>query len=154
MENREHLTVGMDELVPIFKEQLSAGKSVRFSPKGISMLPLLREGADTVTLSAPPTRLRKYDVPLYRRDDGKYILHRVAEVGECYTCIGDNQFVFEHGVRHDQVIAVVTSFSRGEKEHSINEPAYKCYCRFWHRTRPLRHLWRRGCGKLKRMFTK
>ena len=28
----------MDELMPLFREQLAAGKSVRFSPKGISML--------------------------------------------------------------------------------------------------------------------
>lgn len=154
MENREHLTVGMDELVPIFKEQLAAGKSVRFSPKGISMLPLLREGRDTVTLSAAPDRLKKYDIPLYQRDDGKYILHRITAVGESYSCIGDNQFVYEHGVRHDQIVAVVTSFSRGEKEHAVAELSYKIYCRFWHHTRPLRHLWRRGCGKLKRIFKK
>ena len=152
MANRDHLIVGMDELVPIFKEQLSAGKSVRFSPKGTSMLPMLREGKDTVTLSAPPVRLKKYDIPLYQRDDGQYILHRVVDVRDEYTCIGDNQFVYEHGLRHDQIIAVVTAFSRGKKEHTVDELSYKLYCRFWHHTRALRHFWRRGCNKLKRMF--
>lgn len=152
MANKEHLIVGMDELVPIFKEQLAAGKSVRFSPKGISMLPMLREGKDTVTLSAAPVRLKKYDIPLYQRDDGKYILHRIVAAGDDYTCVGDNQFVYEKGIRPDQIIAVVTAFSRAEKDHSVKELSYKFYCRFWHYTRPLRHFWRRGCGKLKRIF--
>ena len=152
MKSREHLIVGMDELVPLFKEQLAVGKSVRFSPKGISMLPMLREGKDTVTLSAPPDRLKKYDIPLYRRDDGKYVLHRVVSVDGNYTCIGDNQFVYEPNIRPDQIIALVTAFSRGEKEHRTNEPVYRIYCRFWHHSRVLRHFWRRGIGKLKRIF--
>ena len=152
MANKEHLIVGMDELVPIFKEQLAAGKSVRFSPKGISMLPMLREGKDTVTLSAAPVRLKKYDIPLYQRNDGKYILHRIVAAGDDYTCVGDNQFVYEKGIRPDQIIAVVTAFSRAEKDHSVKELSYKFYCRFWHYTRALRHFWRRGCGKLKRIF--
>ena len=152
MKSKEHLIVGMDELVPIFKEQLSLGKSVRFSPKGISMLPMLREGKDTVTLSAPPARLKKYDIPLYQRDNGKYVLHRVVSTKGNYTCIGDNQFVYEPNIRPDQIIAVVTAFSRGEKEHSVRELGYRIYCRFWHYSRFLRHFWRRGCGKLRRIF--
>ena len=152
MKNKEHLTVGMDELVPIFKEQLSCGRSVRFSPKGTSMLPMLREGKDTVTLSSPPYSLKKYDIPLYRRDDGKYVLHRVVAVDDHYTCIGDNQFIYEANIRPDQIVAVVTAFSRGEKEHSTCEFGYRLYCRFWHHSRALRHFWRRGCGKLRRIF--
>ena len=152
MENKDRLVVGMDELVPIFKEQLSQGKSICFSPKGISMLPMLRQGKDTVTLSLPSQKLKKYDIPLYQRDDGKYILHRIVSAGDDYTCIGDNQFTYEYGIRPEQIIAVVTSFSRGKKEHAVNTLTYKIYCRLWHYSRPLRHFWRRVWGKLKRTF--
>jgi hypothetical protein len=74
--------VSMAELVPLFQEQLEMGRSVRFAPRGVSMLPMLRPGLDTVVLSPAPERLRKYDLPLYRRDNGHYVLHRVVEAGE------------------------------------------------------------------------
>ena len=142
--------VMLEELMPLLREQLALGKTVKFSPRGISMLPMLRQGIDSVVLSPVPERLRKYDLPLYRRDDGKYILHRIVAAGETYTCAGDNQFELEHGVRHDQMIAVVTAFTRGDKLHSTQEVPYKVYCRIWHVSRGLRHFWRRGIGWLKR----
>jgi len=125
----------LDNLMPLFLERMAAGQKVRFAPRGISMLPMLRQGIDTVTLSPPPERLKKYDLPLYRRDDGKYILHRIVRVGEAYTCMGDNQFLPEPGIRQDQILALVTGFSRGDREHSVEEPAYRLYCRFWHYSR-------------------
>ena len=67
--------------MPLFLEQFQSGRSVRFSPRGISMLPMLRQEIDSVVLSAIPDRLEKYDLPLYRRDDGKYVLHRILCIG-------------------------------------------------------------------------
>lgn len=144
--------VQLNELMPLIQERLADGKTVRFSPQGISMLPMLRQGIDTVTLSPVPERLKKYDLPLYRRDDGKYILHRIIAVGETYTCMGDNQFVPEPGLRHDQMIGLVTAFSRGDREYSVQALSYRLYCRFWHHSRPVRHFWRRGKNWLRRHF--
>ena len=146
--------VPLNTLMPLIREELSAGKSVRFSPRGVSMLPMLRPGVDTVTISPPPEKLKKYDLPLYRRDNGKYILHRIVEAGQTYTCIGDNQFNYETGVRHDQVIAIVTAFTRGQRLHSVNELPYRLYCRFWHYSRPVRHFWLRGIGWIRRHIRK
>ena len=153
MEKNGTKTAQLKELMPVIQECLEKGQTVRFSPRGISMLPMLRQGEDCVVLSAPPKRLRKYDIPLYQRDDGKYILHRVVKVGETYTCIGDNQFVLEPGVRPDQIIAVVTAFTHCGREHSVLEWKYRMYCWFWHFSRPLRHFWRRGKGWLRRHFS-
>lgn len=140
----------LEFLMPLIQESLAAGKTVRFSPRGISMLPMLRQGIDSVVLSPLPEKLSKYDLPLYQRDDGHYILHRIVSAGETYTCIGDNQFVLEHGVRHDQMIALVTAFTRGGREIAVTDPGYRLYCRFWHYSRTLRHFWRRGKGWLRR----
>lgn len=140
----------LDALMPLIRERLDAGQTVRFSPMGISMLPMLRQGVDSVVLSPIPEKLRKYDLPLYQRADGRYILHRVVDVGETYTCIGDNQFDYEHGVAHTQMLALVTAFYRGERKWDVNSPLYRMYCRFWHWSRPLRHFWRRGMGWLRR----
>lgn len=136
--------------MPLLREQLAQGHSVRFSPRGISMLPMLRQGRDSVVFSPVPEKLQKYDLPLYQRDDGHFVLHRIVEAGETYTCIGDNQFILEHGLRHDQMIAVVKIFYRGDKAHSVDELTYRIYCRFWHYSRPVRHFWRRGIGWLRR----
>ncbi len=114
------------------------------------MLPMLRQGVDTVVLSPVPEQLRKYDIPFYCRDNGQFVLHRIVAVGENYTCIGDNQFELEPGVRKEQVIAVVSSFNRGGREIPVTSLGYRCYCRFWHYSRPIRHLWRRGMGWLRR----
>lgn len=116
------------------------------------MLPMLRQGIDSVVLSPLPEILKKYDLPLYRRDDGKYILHRIVKVGESYTCVGDNQFDLERGVRRDQMIAIVSGFYRGERYHSVSEPGYLIYCRLRHYSRPLRRVWRRFKAWIKRNF--
>ena len=142
----------LEDLMPLIREALDDGKTVRFSPRGISMLPMLRQGIDDVVLSPLPEKLKKYDLPLYQRDDGHFVLHRIVRVGETYTCIGDNQFELEHGLRHDQMIAVVTAFYRAGEYHSVSELGYQIYCRLWHYSRGLRHFWRRGKGWLRRHF--
>lgn len=146
-------SVHMHELVLLMQESLAAGQTVRFSPKGISMLPMLRQGKDAVTLSPVTGPLHKYDIPLYRRDNGAYILHRIVRAGETYTCIGDNQYVLEPGVRQDQIIAVVTSFSRGDREIPMTSLGYRAYVRLWHWSRPARRFAGRVKRKLKRMLT-
>ena len=134
----EERSFHMEELMPLMKESLAAGQNVHFSPRGISMLPMLRQGKDTVTLSPIRKPLKKYDIPLYQRDDGAYVLHRITKVGRTYTCIGDNQFQYEPGIRPDQMIAVLTSFTRGKKTVSANAWLYRLYVHLWHWTRPLR----------------
>ena len=149
--NKIHHNVSLDSLMPVMKEQLLAGQSVKFSPRGISMLPMLRQGKDSIILSPLPDKLKKYDIPLYQRDNGKYVLHRVVEAGDTYTCIGDNQYTYEYGLRYDQMIGVVTAFTRGDKEHSVKEPGYQLYCRVWYYSRPMRYFFFRVKIKLRKL---
>ena len=150
MDSVQTRTARMEDLVPLFQERLAAGQQIRFSPMGTSMLPMLREGRDSVVLSQAPQRLQKYDLPLYRRDNGAYILHRVIRAGETYTCMGDNQYIPEPGVRHDQIIAVVTGFRRRGRDCTVNSLGYRLYCRLWHLSRPFRHFCRRAVRWLRR----
>ena len=121
----------MQDLMPVFQEMLSQGKNVRFSPRGVSMRPMLREGKDTVTLSPVTGKLKKHDIPLYRRDNGAYVLHRIIAAGQTYTCIGDNQYIYEPGVRDDQIIGVVTAFTRGKRQYTVTDWRYRLYVRLW-----------------------
>ena len=144
--------VRLEQLMPLIRERLSEGKTVRLFPNGISMLPMLRQGIDSVQLSPLPEKLKKYDLPLYQRDNGQYVLHRIVKVGKSYTCIGDNQFSFEREIRHDQMIALVTSFNRNNREISVNCISYQVYCRFWHYSRPIRYVFRTAFNRIRRLF--
>ena len=149
-QSSEELT--LEQLMPLFRETLAAGRSVKFSPRGTSMLPMLRQGRDSVRLSPLPEKLKKYDLPLYQRKNGAYVLHRIVKAKDTYTCIGDNQFEFEHGLKHEQMIGVVTAFYRDKREISVHSFKYWLYCRHWHHTRALRHFYRRCCAWLRRRF--
>ena len=50
------------------------------TPKGTSMLPLLRQGIDTIKVIKPTSPFKKYDVILFKRKDGSYVLHRIIKV--------------------------------------------------------------------------
>ena len=140
----------LEILMPLIKECLADGRSVWIYPNGVSMRPMIRQGVDRVLLSPVPEKLNKYDLPFYQRDDGQFVLHRIVGVGKTYTCVGDNQVDLETGVRYDQMIAVVSAFSRGDKVISTNSFWYKVYCRYCHYFRHPRHFWRRGTGWLRR----
>ena len=145
--------IALEALMPLIRERLAIGQTVRFSPRGTSMLPMLRQGIDTVTLSPLPETLQKYDLPLYQRDNGKYVLHRVIRVDETtYTCMGDNQVDPEPGLRHEQMIAVVTSFTRNGRVIPVTSFGYKLYCRFWVGSCPIRRFVRRVKGRLRRII--
>ncbi len=142
--------VGLEQMMPLIQEQLENGGTVSFTPRGISMRPMLEGGRDQVILAPLPGQLKKYDLPLYRRDNGQFVLHRIVRAGETYTCVGDNQFALESHVRQDQLLAVVTGFVRKGKTYTVNQLSYRLYCRFWHWSRPMRYLYRRGIGFLRR----
>lgn len=146
--------VSLNSMMPLMQEALASGKTVQFSPRGISMEPMLRQERDSVTLSPIPGKLKKYDLPLYRRDNGTYVLHRVIRAGDDYTCIGDNQFVKEPGIRQDQLIGLVRSFTHKGKTYSVSHAGYRIYCRVWHYTRFPRHVLRYVSVRLRRLIKK
>ena len=151
MSNRT-LSLSLDDVIPIIEETLRIGQSVRFSPRGISMLPMLRQGIDSVVLSPLPEALQKYDLPLYQRNDGKYILHRIVAVGDTYTCIGDNQFAFEKGIEHKQIIALCTAITRDGKTQSVYSMKWRVYAIFRHYSRFPRRIVRGLCRRIKRLL--
>ena len=143
--------VRLAELYPVMKEMLDSGGTVNFNPHGTSMLPMLHDDGDRVILKKPEGELKKYDLPLYRRDDGAFVLHRVVKKPEngVYTMCGDNQWVLEKGIRHDQIIGIVIAFDRCGKHISAQSKAYRLYARVWVAIRPLRRLVIGGGRKIK-----
>ena len=130
--------VRLEQVFPIIQKELAAGRSVKIIPQGISMRPMILGGRDQVVLSPLPKELKKYDLPFYQRDNGQFVLHRIVKADGEFTCIGDNQFKYEKGVRQDQMIAITTGFVRKGKYHSVDEKGYRLYCCLWHWSRPVR----------------
>ena len=108
------------------------------------MLPLLREGKDLFFIEKKGVgRCKVGDVVLYRRKR-QYVLHRIIEVRpEDYVILGDNCTLKEYGIKDSDILAVMTSFIRNGKEHSVNEVAYKVYSFVWLKTAPIRIFLRR-----------
>ncbi len=106
---------------------------------GMSMHPMLRNRRDRVIiLPVGSERLKKYDLPLYRRPDGKYILHRIIGVrdGE-YIIRGDNTYVKEH-VPDAWILGYVSEFYRKGKHISADARSYRRYAAFWNFIYPIR----------------
>lgn len=133
------------ELLPLLRERLAAGQTIRYLPfRGVSMLPMLRQGKDMVELSPLPERLEKYDLPVYQYPSGKVVMHRVVDVREDgYICLGDNTYAYEH-VRSEWMIARVSAFKRGDRRIPVENPGYRLYARVWVALFPLRRLLRKG----------
>ena len=152
--------VRLAELYPVMKEVLDSGGTANFNPHGTSMLPMLHNDGDRVILKKPEGELKKYDLPLYRRTDGAFVLHRVVRKPEngVYTMCGDNQWVLEKGIRHEQIIGVVTAFDRKGKRINADNKAYMLYARVWVAIMPLRRLFigggRKIKGAIKKIFNK
>lgn len=133
--------VSLNEVFPVMEEMLESGTSVTFNPHGTSMLPLLRQGMDSVTLAKLARKPRKYDMVFYRRKNGQFVLHRVVGKNKTGLVIrGDNQLEKEYGITEDDVIGIATGISRGGKKISCRNAAYWFYVIF---LRPLR------CTKLR-----
>ena len=77
-----------------FEEVIQKKGFLLYSNQGDSMLPLIRDGRDVLLISRKPEgRLKKYDVPLYKRDSGRYVLHRILKVRkDDYVLCGDNRY--------------------------------------------------------------
>lgn len=142
-----------EELMPLLRERLAAGQTVRYLPfRGTSMLPMLRQGKDAVEISPLPAKLKKYDLPVYQYPSEKYVMHRVVDVQEPhYICLGDNTYAYER-IMPEQMIGVVSAFKRGDRRISVDAPAYQLYCRIWCALFPLRKLLRQGKNWLRRLL--
>ena len=122
---------------------------------GCSMRPMLRNRRDRViVLPIGDERLKKYDLPLYRRPDGKYILHRIIGVrdGE-YVIRGDNTYAKEY-VPDAWVLGYVSEFYRGKRHVLSSARSYRFYARVWNLIYPVRRVFHAGRSFAARVWHK
>lgn len=122
---------------------------------GRSMEPLIHHQRDTIIVVKNKGRLKKYDIPVYVTNSGKYIMHRVVKVlDNGYVIVGDNLLRREY-VTEDMICGVLVGFYKNGKKYVDlqNSTAYKIYSRIWVALLPVRPallLITRGFSYIKR----
>ncbi len=107
--------------------------------KGVSMLPLLRQDKDVPIIEKKGLhRCNKYDVVLFKRKNGQYVLHRILKVKKNnYWIVGDNCISGEY-VHEEQILGILTSIIRDDKTLPVTSLLYNVYVQTWCRFYPVR----------------
>ncbi len=137
---RASKTISLESMYPIIREVLDNNGTFTLTITGSSMYPFILGGRDQVTLSPVREKLKKNDLPLYRRRNGQFVLHRVVKVHKdgTYTCCGDHQWQLEKGLHHEQMVGIATSYVRKGKPLTNRNVLYRIYRTVWTWIIPLR----------------
>lgn len=114
-------------------------KSVSVPVAGSSMVPFLIHG-DTVFLELPDTPIKRGDIVLYTRNNGRYVLHRVYKVNKdgSFLMVGDAQVLLEYLPGRDQIHARVTEAKHRGKILTPKNLRWWAYRHIWLWLRPFR----------------
>ena len=110
---------------------------------GNSMLPLLRQGRDSIMIDrCDPYHLQKFDVVMFKRPGdrkGRYVLHRILRCRRdgSYWVVGDNLTSGEI-VKPDQIVGRMSAIGRSGKTFKTTSEEYQRYVRCWCTLWPLR----------------
>lgn len=125
------------------EHELRAGRPMITRTTGRSMEPLLYEGKTHVVIEPLRAPLVPGDLPVYRRPDGVYIIHRLISVRDgVFRTRGDNCLTGEE-VPQAWMVGIVTQIYRRGKIIHVTDPAYRRYVRVWNALWPLRSVWYR-----------
>ena len=115
-----------------FEEEIRRNGKIIYTNVGDSMMPFIKQGRDVLVISRAEGRLKRYDVPLYKRDSGQYVLHRILKVRENdYVICGDNRCSREYGITDRHIIGVLTGIIRDGREIPVTDRKYRIYVHLW-----------------------
>ncbi len=134
-----------------FEEEIKKSGRIIYTNVGDSMMPYIKRGRDVLVISEVNGRLNKYDVPLYKRDSGQYVLHRILKVRENdYVICGDNRWNKEYGITDRHIIGILTGVIRDGQEIPVTSRKYRIYVHLWCDLFPVRAFILRVCQFVKR----
>ena len=118
-----------------YEQYLEQYDTMTYRNVGVSMLPMLRQGRDTFTVTKKTNqRCKQFDVILYRRPPSSYVLHRIIEVrSHDYVVLGDNCINKEY-VKENDIIGVLSSFTHKGKSYPVSDKRYRLYVHIWCKT--------------------
>ncbi len=110
---------------------------------GTSMRPMLRQGRDIVIIESVKRKLKKNDVPVYKRPShDRFVMHRILKVTEDgYVIRGDNLIKKEYDIKDEHIVGVLKAFYREGKYYDCaTSRKYKVYIVFNRITFPFRWI--------------
>lgn len=128
------------ELMAVYRELVESGKEVKVAVSGHSMEPFLKEGRDSVIL-IKCTQPEKGDVVMYKRENGRYILHRVVKVSgdKCFFA-GDEQTFVEGPLDKSVVFAKACEVKRKGKTLKKGDFIWEFFEHTWLFMLPIRRF--------------
>ncbi len=128
-----------DDWVTALLPLLAEGKAVKIKPTGWSMVPFITGDRDMVEIKAADSNLKRGDIVLYRRSNGRYVLHRVYKVrGDEYYLLGDSQNWIEGPIKRDQIIAQSRYYYKKGKRKDNDSLSMRIKYTVWFWIRPFR----------------
>ena len=104
-----------------FEDVLARDGRLIYSHEGDSMEPLLQP-RDLLIIKPVTGRLQKGDIPLYRRDSGQVVLHRIVDIRrDGYVMCGDNRTEPEFGITDQHIIGKLDGIIRNGKTLTVEE---------------------------------
>ena len=137
----DHDEIPVDEWILLFEDRMDAGQTLKVSPRGFSMYPLLVGKRDDIILGKPDTSLKRGDICMFRRDNGVYVLHTIHHKdGDNYFFVGESQTRIEGPIREEQIVARAQGFVRNGKAYSCNNFLFRVIHELWLRLRVFRPM--------------
>lgn len=108
-----------------FEKVIAERGRLVYTNVGDSMYPLIKP-RDLLIIDAVNRPLRLWDVPLYKRDNGQYVLHRIVKIKNgSYVMCGDNRCTSEYGITDRHIIGVLTGIVRDGRTLPVTMPEHK-----------------------------
>ena len=126
------IVIEMDEVIDSITARINSGCNVTMVGNGTSMSPFIESGKDKIELSKilDQKKIRVGEIYLYRRNNGRYAIHRVYSVKKDVVMMcGDSQTTIEQIDRQD-LLAIVTKIIKADKTVNCLNPVSMLLHRF------------------------
>ena len=118
---------------PTAEEALCAGKTLHIKPEGISMLPLVKAGRDSVYITSIAfEEAKRGDIVLYRNEHHLLVLHRlVKKTPTAFYTVGDNQLISAGPYNKEALIGKMIGMERKGKYLDSEQLSMRLYGKLW-----------------------
>lgn len=148
----EKITFTTAEINETIKEVTEKGGRIYLGVTGGSMMPFLKHQRDAVFIrGCNQDEYKKGQILLFRRTDGRLILHRIRKVlpEQKLLMNGDAQHWCEV-ITYSQVVGLADEFERNGKKFFPTSFIFKVWNILWFPTRPVRPFIFKLVGKVKK----
>lgn len=118
---------------PTAETVLATGETLYISPKGNSMLPLIKAGRDTVYINGTTfENVKRGDIVLYRNEHRLLVLHRlIKKTPTAFYTVGDNQLISAGPYYRETLLGKMIGMERKGKYLDSRQTSMRLYGKLW-----------------------